>query len=174
METKVLLIGAGSSRKLTLQRDLSDNPDITTLDIEASHNPDVLWDLNNVPWPFEDNSFDQIHAYEVLEHLGQQGDARSFFGTFAEAYRILKPGGYLVGSVPGWDTLWAWGDPSHKRIICEGSFTYLDYTQYAKQVGVTPMTDFRSIWQGDFETVHLQRAGDILFFALKCHKPRRP
>jgi hypothetical protein len=46
--------------------------------------------------------------------------------------------------------MWAWGDPSHRRVINEGSFTFLDQTQYAKQVGKTAMTDFRSLWKGDF------------------------
>jgi len=168
------LIGAGSSRVLKLRHDLSANPEIKTLDHEISHEPDLVWDLNDTPWPANDEAYDQIHAYEVLEHLGQQGDAESFFEHFGEAYRILKPGGYLVGSVPAWDNMWAWGDPSHRRVICEGSFTFLDYTQYEKQVGKTAMSDFRSIWHGDFETVHLQRdPAGILWFALKAHKPRR-
>ena len=167
------MIGAGSSRVLKLRHDLSDNPEITTLDMEVRHEPDVLWDLDYTPWPFLEGEFDQIHAYEVLEHLGKQGDAESFFLHFGEAYRILKPGGYLVGSCPTWDSMWAWGDPSHKRVICEGSFTYLDYPQYEKQVGKTTMTDFRGIRKGDFETVHLERDDGTLFFALKAHKPRR-
>jgi len=148
-------------------------PQITTLDIEARHGTNVVWDLEQKPWPFPDATFDEVHAYEILEHLGTQGDAVSFFADFGQIYRILKPGGYLAGSCPVWDGMWAWGDPSHRRVICEGSFTFLDQTEYAKQVGKTPMSDFRSIWRGDFEQEGLQREGGRLFFLLKAHKPAR-
>ena len=176
MERKVLIIGAGSNKELRAPTPLAAlTAQITTLDIEARHGTDVVHDLNLLPWPFADNSFNEVHAYEVLEHLGQQGDAGSFFAHFGEVYRILKPLGYLAGSCPRADSLWAWGDPSHRRIINEGSFTFLDQTQYAKQVGVTAMTDFRSIWKGDFSTdpAFLHRTPDQLYFVLKAHKPAR-
>jgi SAM-dependent methyltransferase len=46
------------------------------------------------PLPFEDASFDAIVAGELFEHL-QVPDA-----LVAEARRVLRPGGVLVGSVP--------------------------------------------------------------------------
>jgi len=174
MERKVLIIGAGSKKDLLAPTPLVNlKPEITTLDIEARHNPDVLWDLNVLPWPFTDGTFDEVHAYEVLEHLGTQGDAVSFFAHFGEIYRILKPLGCLAGSCPRADSIWAWGDPSHRRVINEGSFTFLDQTQYAEQVGKTAMTDFRSIWKGDFHAEALERTPDQLYFVLVAHKPAR-
>ena len=171
---KVLIIGAGSSKTLRVPTpNAALVPQITTLDVEPRHGTDLVHDLNALPWPAEDNAFDEVHAYEVLEHLGQQGDAISFFDHFGEIWRILRPGGYLAGSVPGWDSMWAWGDPSHRRVINEGSFTYLDQTQYAKQIGVTAMTDFRSIWTRDFECVAMERVGEQLYFLLRAHKPAR-
>jgi len=174
MERKVLLLGAGSSKLLSVPTPLMAHvPKLTTLDIEPSHKPDVVWDLNKLPWPFEDNSFDEVHAYEVLEHLGQQGDAASFFAHFWEIYRLLRPLGYCAGSVPQWDSMWAWGDPSHRRVINEGTFTYLDRTKYKDQIGVTTMTDFRSMWAGDFEADALERNAERLWFRLQAHKPAR-
>jgi SAM-dependent methyltransferase len=174
MERRVLIIGAGSSKVLRAPTPLSDiEPQITTLDMEPRHKPDVVWDLNILDWPFGDNEFHEIHAYEVLEHLGEQGNAKAFFAHFGEIYRILKPGGHLAASVPRWDSLWAFGDPSHRRVINEGSLTFLDQTQYALQVGKTAMTDFRSLWSGDFEAVGIERTGEQLYFILKAHKPAR-
>ena len=70
-----LLIGCGSehSKRLTIDGStIFDNP--TTLDINPDHNPDLVFDLMQITLPFEDNTFDEIHAYEVLEHTGAQGD----------------------------------------------------------------------------------------------------
>ncbi len=80
---------------------------LVTLDINRDHRPDVVWDLNPLPLPFADNSFDEIHAYEVLEHTGVQGDYRFFFAQFSDFWRILKPGGVLIGTVPLPTSPWA-------------------------------------------------------------------
>ena len=52
------------------------------------------WADLDEPLPFEDASFDVVVAGELLEHLR---DPRQ---TVAEARRVLRPGGTLVGSVP--------------------------------------------------------------------------
>ena len=101
MDRKVLLLGAGSSRDIRAMTPLGNvTPQIVTLDIEPRHKTDIVHDLNILPWPFRDEEFEEVHAYEILEHLGQQGDAKSFFAHFGEIYRILKPSGILAGSVP--------------------------------------------------------------------------
>ena len=102
---KELLIGCGSdhNRKIPYLTDEWEG-ELVTLDINQYHKPDVLWDLCQFPYPFEDNTFDEIHAYEVLEHIGQQGDYKMFFDQFSEFWRILKPNGVIVGSCPSWNS----------------------------------------------------------------------
>lgn len=168
-----LLIGCGNSRRKKLGLGSNEWTDLTTIDHDPNCGADVLHDLEDYPWPFEDNSFDECHAYEVLEHLGRQGDYKAFFATFAEIYRVLKPGGMLFAMVPSWQSQWAWADPSHTRIIAPHSLVFLDQTQYAGQVGKTAMTDFRWLWKGDFEPVHIEDDGEGFTFLLKAHKPRR-
>ena len=41
----------------------------TNLDRTAETQPDVVHDLNRMPWPFADNSFRAVHASDVIEHL---------------------------------------------------------------------------------------------------------
>lgn len=170
-----LLLGCGSSREKRII--VPGRPQawdhLTTVDNVETHKPDHVWDLNDTPWPLPDDTYDEVHAYEILEHLGRQGDAESFFATFSEIYRVLKDKGILCATVPSWKSMWAWGDPSHTRIISDGSLVFLDQTEYLKQVGVTAMSDFRHIWKGDFERIGQQTKGENFIFCLEAHKPAR-
>lgn len=167
-----LLIGCGNSRRKKLSFD-GDWTDLVTMDHDPNCGADIVHDLDVYPWPVEDDAFDEIHAYEVLEHLGRQGDAEAFFACFGEIHRALKPGGHLFATVPAWDDVWAWADPSHKRVIAPQTLVFLDQTQYARQVGKTAMTDFRWLWKGDFEPVAAETESGCFKFALKAHKPIR-
>jgi SAM-dependent methyltransferase len=171
MSRKELLIGCGSSREKKIylpgQEDWND---LITLDINANHKPDVVFNLNDLILPFEENSFDEIHAYEVLEHTGQQGDYRFFFAQFEEFYRILKPKGKFFATVPTPTSPWAWGDPSHTRIFCKEWLTFLRQKSYEEQVGVTSLSDFRYIYKADFEIILAQEQNDTLYFIVEANK----
>ena len=143
------------------------------MDLDPDCGADILHALEDYPWPFADSSFDEVHAYCVLEHLGRQGDYRSFFAIFAEIYRVLKTGGLLLAICPSWKSMWAWGDPSHTRIINSGTIVFLNQHEYQLQIGKTPMTDFRWLWKGDFEAFHINDDGDRFIFGLRAHKPAR-
>lgn len=166
-----LLIGCGNSRKkkLTFPGISDEFSDLTTLDIDPSTNPDVVHDLNVLPLPFADNSFDEVHAYEVLEHTGRQGDWKFFLDQFGELYRILKPGGYLCASVPMWDSPWAWGDPGHTRVITKGSLVFLNREEY-QQLGDTAMTDYRPWLTCDFVTIAVSEQNETMGFVLQARK----
>lgn len=169
-----LLVGAGSRRSKNLVwQGRSEWAALTTLDINRDHNPDVVHDLTVLPLPFADDTFDEIHAYEVLEHTGQQGDWRFFFAQFSEFWRILKPDGVLLGTSPAPDSSWAWGDPGHTRVLSREAFTFLAQRQYTVQVGVTPMTDYRFVYKADFEPRLLQIEGGQFSYILQAVKPSR-
>lgn len=168
---KELLIGCGSRTIKDLALDgQHDFDNVVRLDINGDHKPDVIHDLRVHPLPFIDNEFDEIHAYEVLEHLAYQGDYEFFFKEFSEYARILKPGGVFFASVPAYGSPWVWGDPSHKRTIQQESLVFLSQEEYKKQVGVTPMSDFRYIYKADFKPILLQKTEHRFFFALEVIK----
>lgn len=170
-----LLIGCGSRRdkRLVSPGEPEEWGDLTTLDINADHKPDVVWDLNVRPLPFDDDTFDTIRAFDVLEHLGQQGDYRSFFAEWSEWWRILKPGGILYGISPHWASPWAWMDPGHTRVIGPELFTFLSQKNYETQVGVTPISDYRFLYRGDFNLIHSVVDGGTYQFGLRAVKPSR-
>ena len=167
-----LLLGCGNSRR---KRFNAAEPwdELVTIDHDPDCGADIVHDLEQTPWPLGEDEFDAVHAYCVLEHLGRQGDFRSFFATFTEIYRVLKPGGLLVGVCPSRLSKWAWGDPSHTRLVQPETFYFLDREMYAREVGKSPMTDFRWLWKGDFEPVGIHDDGEDFRFMLKAHKPAR-
>ena len=174
MSYSELLLGCGHSRVKKIV--YGDNPEwqqLTTLDLNPEVSPDIVWDLENLPLPFEDNSFNEIHAYEVLEHTGSQGDYKFFFAQFSDLWRILKPNGVLIGTVPMWNNPWAWGDPGHKRVITKENFLFLNQNHLRNAIAISESSDYRSIYQADFHTVQINESIKNLNFILKAIKPSR-
>lgn len=88
------------------------------INVDAFENckPDVLWNLNKTPWPWEDESVDMIYAYQVMEHLD------SWWSAFKECARILRAGGTLEIAVPDHTTTQDMGYIDHKHILTRYSF----------------------------------------------------
>jgi SAM-dependent methyltransferase len=193
-----LLIGCGNRRDVRIAGRVryavrSQWARLVTADIDARCDPDLLIDLNTPPWfdlrginahlanpdvfdtagTLRGDLFDEVHAYEVLEHLGRQGDAPAFFATFAECWRVLKPGGLLCATVPSARSRWLWGDPGHTRAVLPESLTFLIQSEYAQQVGRTPMSDYRDVYRADFEPVDASDDGETFAFILRAVKPSR-
>jgi SAM-dependent methyltransferase len=167
-----LLLGCGIATEKRIS--MPDGPkvwmNLITLDINSDMKPDVVWDMESLPLPFPADCFDEIHAYEILEHTGKQGDFRFFFQQFADFWRMLKPGGHFFATVPMWDSPWAWGDPSHTRVIPQSALVFLTQAEYVNQVGKTSMTDFRRWYQADFELIGVDQTEHQLRFVLKATK----
>lgn len=62
-----------------------------------------LIQLDAYSLPFE-GSLDGVCMFDVLEHL------RDDTGILAEAYRVLKPGGKIILTVPAYQILWSYFD----------------------------------------------------------------
>ena len=82
-----LLVGCGNSRIKKLGFGKLAWKELVTIDHDPNCGADIIHNLDETPWPVDDNAFDEVHAYEVLEHLGTQGDYRSFFAHFYEIWR---------------------------------------------------------------------------------------
>jgi SAM-dependent methyltransferase len=152
---KALMLGAGffkPERKIVPVGVEEDPIEWTTLDNNPLCEADIKFDLESIErcvygpmyrLPIPDETFDEIHAYQVLEHFGKQGDFRGLFSTFRELWRILKPEGLLYGDTPAITSPWAWGDPGHTRIISEQTLSFLTRRAY-EELGKTTSTDYRS------------------------------
>lgn len=163
---KELLLGCGNRKLKDIRIKEEKWSNLTTLDIDPNCEPDVLWDLEERPLPFSNEEFDEIHAYEVLEHIGEQGNVEKFFEEFGEYWRILKFGGFLIGTSPKYDSMWAWGDPGHRRIISRGLLSFLGQDFY-KQIGNTKASDYRYLWNKDFALIVCDEKDDLIYFIIQ-------
>ena len=165
-----LILGSGKTIEKRMRwedspNEVFENP--TCLDIQEP--ADVIHDLNDPILPFADDAFDEIHAYEILEHVGSQGDWRFFFAQFAEFHRVLKPGGHMCITCPMWDSHWSYGDPGHTRVLPKECFAFLTAEHY-EQVGKSgsSCSDYRAAL-GDalWELRGIQESQHQLFVVLK-------
>lgn len=101
---KILNLGCGNKFVVLEPGDTVVNHDR----IKHRKEVDVVWDLNNLPWPWPDGSFDMIVACAVLEHL-----RLNLIESLNECWRILRPGGTLHIKLPFWKSDNSYIDPTH-------------------------------------------------------------
>lgn len=87
------------------------------------HRPgiDLAVDLNNLPWPWNDSSWDHIVAKAVFEHL-----RLSLLEAMDECWRIIAPAGVLELKLPYWRSEVSYNDPSHRYVVGLGVFDQFD------------------------------------------------
>ena len=79
---------------------------------------DVIHDLNSYPWPFKDNTFDQVYCSHVLEHV------TDLEKTMKEIKRICKDKARINIRVPHFSCGVSYRDPTHKRLFSYFTFDY--------------------------------------------------
>ncbi len=112
----------------------SDNPmiagrNVTYMDRDSfgDLSPMIKHDLEDIPYPFDDCSFDIIAAREVLEHVCP----KNILGVMGELHRILKSEGALILTVPYYKWKGAFSTPDHCNYFTEDSFVkYISRGQY--------------------------------------------
>jgi hypothetical protein len=167
---------------------------LATLDFNPDVKPDLVCDIDSRAWfalnrlgpehqpcvteigELRSDYFDEVHAYEVLEHIGAQGDYRAFFAHFSEIWRLLRSGGLFCATVPSRFSEGLWGDPGHRRAIVPMSLVFLDQSQYILQCDrekPTSMSDYRNVYSADFRVLDQHDDRHSFRFVLQAVKPSR-
>ena len=89
----------------------------------VAHRPEIglVCDLGHLPWPFADNSFDQIVAKAVFEHL-----PFTLLEAMNESWRVIRPGGVIEIKLPYWNAEVSYNDPTHRWVFGLGIFDQFD------------------------------------------------
>jgi predicted SAM-dependent methyltransferase len=116
------------------------------VDIAETDSVDIIHDLNVYPWPFEDNSVDEVNCSHYIEHIPHLtvqsalkqsnsfdefkilllNDKDGLIKFFNELYRILKPEGKAKLIAPYYTSERAYGDATHQRNIADSTCWYLN------------------------------------------------
>jgi SAM-dependent methyltransferase len=112
------------------------------VDAVASTGPDVVHDLNQRPWPWPDDRFAEVHAYDVIEHLDD------VVKTMEEIHRVCRHRAVVRVTVPHFSSANAFTDPTHRHQFGSRTFHY-----------VTGEHDFSFYTQARFS----RRASEIVF-----------
>ena len=130
-----------AAQRLNLGCGLFPKSGYVNVDIDGRGKPDVVHDLNVIPYPFESDLFERIESDHNLEHLT---DA---FAVMRELHRILAPGGELVIRVPHFSR--GFTHPDHKRGFDVSFPYYFDPAFDAGYVGVElKLERLRLRWNG--------------------------
>lgn len=87
----------------------------TNVDFYATR-VDVRHDLDLIPYPFGDSTFDEVHCYNVIEHL------EKVIPVMEELHRISKPGCRITIRVPHFRSACLYEDLTHKHGFAWRSF----------------------------------------------------
>jgi SAM-dependent methyltransferase len=88
----------------------------------------VIADLAVEGIPFDNDFFDFVTAYDVLEHIPRlifnPGRRNSFIELMNEIYRVLKEDGIFFSSTPMFPHPSAFVDPTHVNIMTKETIPY--------------------------------------------------
>ncbi|MBP5855627.1 class I SAM-dependent methyltransferase [Marivibrio halodurans] len=116
-DARVLDVGTSTGTNLRLMRDMGFS-DVTGLDMSEEAirfcRDKGLGEVRQgdiCQMPFKDGHFDLVLATDIVEHVDD--DARAL----SEIFRVVRPGGYVLMTVPAFQSLWGAQDilSHHKR-----------------------------------------------------------
>jgi SAM-dependent methyltransferase len=97
-------------------------PNWIGMDIRDLQGVDIVHDVQNIPYPIPTDSCFQILMSHLWEHL----EPKCRIDVMDELWRIMKPQGQLLISVPYYLSIGACQDPTHYTCPNENTFTYFD------------------------------------------------
>lgn len=129
MSDKAQSIEAETGKEISFERPQLDRlnigcgrkrlPHAVNVDISSSVDPDLVLDLNQIPWPFPAETFGEVFASDVIEHCDD------VIRVMEEVHRVCRDGAIVHITVPHFSCVNAFTDPTHQHFFSSSSFQYV-------------------------------------------------
>ncbi|MCI0490698.1 MAG: methyltransferase domain-containing protein, partial [Blastocatellia bacterium] len=117
--TKTVTVASAGRRVLDIGCGTNKIPGAIGMDINPRTDADVIHDLDDLPYPFDDDEFDEVIGRHVIEHV------RDPMAVMSELHRITRHGGLVRLVAPHWTNPdWA-SDLTHRNHLSSYSFRNL-------------------------------------------------
>jgi len=93
-------------------------PGAIGIDRNSRSRADVLCDLDRFPYPFRDDSFDELRAVHVIEHVSD------VLRTIEEFHRLVRRDGKIYIVTPHYTDFSSFCDPTHRWHLNSYSLRY--------------------------------------------------
>ncbi|MBV8070672.1 MAG: hypothetical protein JO270_12250 [Acidobacteriaceae bacterium] len=104
----ILNLGSGEKRRA----------DAFNIDVVPETQPELVLDLNRLPWPLPSDEFHEVLVYDVIEHLD------NIVAVMEEIHRVSANGAVVKITVPHFSCANAFTDPTHRHYFSFFSFHY--------------------------------------------------
>jgi hypothetical protein len=112
----VLDVGCGTQKA---------EPGAIGIDCSPRSVADVIWNLDDFPWPLESDVFERVHMSHVIEHV------RDITRTMAEIHRVARDAADVFITTPHFSSHNSFTDPTHLRHLAGRSFQYFTGEDFA-------------------------------------------
>lgn len=92
--------------------------DAVNIDLVGSTLPDIVHNLDTLPWPLPSDRFREVWAYDVVEHLDD------IVATMEEIHRVCVDGALVKITVPHYSSSNTFTDITHRHQFSSASFDY--------------------------------------------------
>jgi SAM-dependent methyltransferase len=124
---------------------------------------DVVHDLETYPWPFKDESVDEVKISHYIEHV------KDLIPFMNELHRVMKKGAKCSIAAPYYTSIRCWQDPTHVQAISEATFMYYNkaWREANKLDHYAITTDFDFQYGYSLDPVWSNRSDEAKQFAIK-------
>lgn len=135
-----------------------------SVDKFPSASTDVLFDLETTPWPWADDSVDEVMMIHAMEHMGRDTDV--YLNIIRELFRVCCDGAKVLIHVPHPRHDNFLGDPTHVRAITPQQLTLFDRQLNDAWVagGVSSATPLAHYLNVDFQIVNVTTVLDSVYY----------
>jgi hypothetical protein len=88
---------------------------------------DIVWNLDELPWPVEESAYDRVILSHVLEHLENP------YAAMDEVHRVAAADAEVNIITPHFSSVSSWKDPTHKYHFAMETFDVFAEPRYGTE-----------------------------------------